>query len=66
MLLAGFLLLFMPEGSFRPAPKEARKSWGELANTFRNGTRVVRRSSVLITILFVGLFYGLYSEGFDR
>ena len=66
VLLAGFLLLFMPEGSFRPAPKEARKSWGELANTFRNGTRVVRRSSVLITILFVGLFYGLYSEGFDR
>jgi MFS transporter, DHA3 family, tetracycline resistance protein len=66
ILLAGFLLLYMPEHGFKPAPKEERKSWRELGNTFRDGMRVVRRSSVLITILCVGLFYGLYSEGFDR
>lgn len=66
VLLAVFLLFFMPEHGFKPAPKGERKSWGELGSTFRDGFRVVRRSSVLISILCVGLFYGLYSEGFDR
>lgn len=66
VLLAVFLLFFMPEHGFKPVPKGERKSWGELGSTFRDGFRVVRRSSVLISILCVGLFYGLYSEGFDR
>jgi DHA3 family tetracycline resistance protein-like MFS transporter len=64
--LSGFLFFFMPETGFRPAPKEERHSWREMGNTFRGGIRVVRRSTVLITILCIGLFYGLYSEGFDR
>jgi DHA3 family tetracycline resistance protein-like MFS transporter len=66
VLLAVFLLFFMPEHGFKPVPKGERKSWGELGSTFRDGFRVVRRSSVLISILCIGLFYGLYSEGFDR
>jgi DHA3 family tetracycline resistance protein-like MFS transporter len=64
--LSGFLFFFMPENSFRPAPKGERHSWREMGNTFRGGIQVVRRSTVLITILCIGLFYGLYSEGFDR
>lgn len=64
--IAIFLLLFMPENGFHPTPKEERQSWRQLGNTFRNGLRVVRKRPILMTILLIGLFYGLYSEGFDR
>ncbi len=64
--LAVFLVFFMPENGFQPTPKEERQSWQQMGATFRDGLRVVRGRPVLITILLIGLFYGLYSEGFDR
>ncbi len=64
--IAIFLMLFMPENGFLPTPKEERQSWRQMGATFRNGVRVVRQRPILITILLIGLFYGLYSEGFDR
>jgi len=64
--VAGFLLLFMPENNFHPISKAERKTWRDMGNTFHNGIRVVRGSSFLITILMIALFYGLYSEGYDR
>ena len=66
VVLAVFLIFFMPENGFSPIPREERQSWREMGTTFRNGLRVVRGRPVLITILLIGLFYGLYSEGFDR
>ena len=64
--IAGFLLLFMPESNFHPLSKAKRQTWRDMGNTFRNGLRVVRGRTFLITILLIALFYGLYSEGFDR
>lgn len=64
--VAGFLLLFMPENNFHPIAKEERKTWRDMGNIFRDGLRVVRGRSFLITILLIALFYGLFSEGFDR
>ena len=64
--VAGFLLFFMPENNFHPISKAELKTWRDMGNTFRNGLRVVRGSSFLITILLIALFYGLYSEGYDR
>lgn len=64
--VAGFLLLFMPENDFHPVSKEERTTWRDMGNTFRHGVRVVRGRSLLITILLIALFYGLFSEGFDR
>ena len=64
--VAGFLLLFMPENNFRPISKAERRTWRDMGNTFRSGLHVVRSSRILITILLIALFYGLYSEGFDR
>lgn len=64
--VAGFLVVYMPENNFRPISKAERSTWRDLGHTFHNGLRVVRRSSLLITILLIALFYGLYSEGFDR
>ena len=66
IVLSVFLMLFMSEKGFSPAPKEERQSWQQMGTIFRNGLRVVRGRPVLITILLIGLFYGLYSEGFDR
>jgi|FLYN01.1.fsa_nt_gi DHA3 family tetracycline resistance protein-like MFS transporter len=64
--LAVFLILFMPETGFKPAPAENRSSWQQMAHTLRGGVRVVRGHPVLLSILGIGLFYGLYSEGLDR
>ncbi len=64
--LAVFLVFFMPENGFHPVPKAERQSWRQIGTAFRNGLCVVRGRPVLITILLIALFYGLYSEGFDR
>jgi DHA3 family tetracycline resistance protein-like MFS transporter len=64
--VAGFLLLFMPENNFHPISKAERRTWRDMGNTFRSGLHVVRGRPILITILLIALFYGLYSEGFDR
>ena len=64
--VAGFLLLFMPENNFHPISKAERKTWRDMVSTFRNGLQVVRGSTFLITILLIAMFYGLYSEGYDR
>lgn len=67
ILVAVFLLFFMPETRFRSASQEEeRRTLKEMARTLREGVRVVRVRPMLITILLIGLFYGLYSEGVDR
>ncbi len=66
VILAVFLVFFMPENGFQPTPRSERQSWQQMGTTFRNGMRAVRGRPVLITILLIALFYGLYSEGFDR
>lgn len=65
-VLGIFLILFMPETGFKPAPREDRNSWQNLAHTFREGIAAVRGRPALLTILSIGLIYGLYSEGYDR
>jgi DHA3 family tetracycline resistance protein-like MFS transporter len=65
-LLGVFLILFMPETGFKPAPSEERNSWQNMAHTFRQGIKAVRARPALWTILSIGLIYGLYSEGYDR
>jgi DHA3 family tetracycline resistance protein-like MFS transporter len=65
-LLGVVLAVFMPETGFHPAAKEQRNTWQHMWHTFRQGIAAVRSRPRLVTILGVGLFYGLYSEGFDR
>lgn len=61
-----FLALFMPETGFTPIPRENRNSFQQMWQTFRGGLAMARRRPALGTILGVGLFHGLYSEGVDR
>ena len=66
ILLSIILIFAMPETGFTPTPRADRTTWGQMAHTFREGIAAVRSRPRLISILGIGLFYGLYSEGFDR
>lgn len=67
VLLIGFVLVFiMPETGFKPTSKEDRNNWQHMWHIFNEGVKSVRSQPRLVTVLGVGFFYGLYSEGFDR
>ena len=67
MLLTGITLaVIMPETGFHPTPKEDRNTWQHMWYVFKQGLGAVRSQPRLVNIVFIGLFYGLYSEGFDR
>lgn len=63
----GILLAFiMPETGFHPTPREDRNTWQHMWHTFSQGMQAVRARPRLVNIIFIGLFFGIYSEGFDR
>jgi DHA3 family tetracycline resistance protein-like MFS transporter len=66
MLIGVTLMFIMPETGFHPTPREDRNTWQHMWHTFRQGVKAVRSKPRLMNIVFIGLFYGLYSEGFDR
>ena len=67
MMLTGVALaIIMPETGFHPTPKEDRNTWQHMWHIFKQGLNAVRSQPRLVNIVFIGLFYGLYSEGFDR
>lgn len=66
MLIGITLILIMPETGFHPTPREDRNTWQHMWHTFGQGVKTVRSQPRLMNIVFIGLFYGLYSEGFDR
>lgn len=66
LALGLFLIFSMPESGFKPTPQEDRNTWQSMAHTFRSGLGMIQRRPALTNILAIGVFYGLYSEGFDR
>ena len=67
VILIGIALMFiMPETGFHPIPREDRNTWQHMWHTFNQGVKAVRSRPRLMNIVFISLFYGLYSEGFDR
>ena len=67
LLLIGIVLvIIMPETGFHPTPKEDRNTWQHMWHIFKQGVNVVRSQPRLSNIVFIGLCYGLYSEGLDR
>lgn len=65
-VLAILLIFLMAETNFKPTKPENRNTFQHMADTFRKGLRTVRARPAMLAILGVALFYGLYSEGFDR
>jgi DHA3 family tetracycline resistance protein-like MFS transporter len=66
MLIGVVLMLIMPETGFHPTPREDRNTWQHMWHIFNQGVKTVRSRPRLMNIVYIGLFYGLYSEGFDR
>ena len=66
VLIAFGLIIIMPETGFHPAPPGERSSWGQMLGTLRQARQMTRRRPLLVVLLAIGLFYGLYSEGLDR
>jgi DHA3 family tetracycline resistance protein-like MFS transporter len=64
--LGVFFALAMPETGFRPLPRENRSSFGQMAHTGRTGARLVRSRPVLLAILGISAFGGMWSESYDR
>ena len=66
ILIGIVLVLIMPEHGFHPASREDRNTWQHMWHTFNQGVSAIRTRPRLVNIVFIGLFYGIYSEGFDR
>ena len=66
LVLAVLLIVLMRERGFKPARPEDRSTFQHMVDTFRQGVQAIRVRPALVAILAIGLFYGLYSEGFDR
>jgi DHA3 family tetracycline resistance protein-like MFS transporter len=66
MLIGILLMIIMPETGFHPTPREDRNTWQHMLYTFKQGVDTVRSRPHLMSVVGVGLFYGIYSEGFDR
>jgi len=64
--LGVYLMRFMPETGFTPTPREDRTTWQHMGQTLRTGASMLRVRPALVSVLTIGLFIGLYSEGFDR
>lgn len=66
LVLTLVLAFLMAETGFHPVRSADRSEVQHMLATFRKGAQIVRARPDLLSILGVGLFYGLYSEGFDR
>jgi len=66
LLLSIALVLVMPERNFTPAPRNNRNSWQQMSHTLHMSLHIVRLKPVLLTILGIAIFYGVFSAGFDQ
>lgn len=64
--LSLLLILIMPETAFTPTPRGERTHVQNMFHALGEGLHLVRRTPVLIILLLGELFYGAFSEGFDR
>ncbi len=60
------LAVVMPEHHFTPTPREQRTSWQHMGHTLRAGVGMVQVRPLLRTMLGIGVFYGVFSAGFDQ
>lgn len=66
LVLAAVLALIMPETGFVPGSRENRTTVQHMDHTVRAGFSLVRSRRVLMTLLVASVFFGAFSEGFDR
>ena len=65
LLLAVFIATAMPEHGFA-RPERATNHLNAVADTAREGSRLVKASPILLLVLGIFFFLGAWAEGFDR
>jgi DHA3 family tetracycline resistance protein-like MFS transporter len=66
LALGGFLAFAMPETGFRPASREELGAVRSMVSTARTGGRLMRARPILLIILGITFFGGMWSEAVDR
>jgi MFS transporter, DHA3 family, tetracycline resistance protein len=66
VILSIVLSLITTEKNFHPQTNGTHNPLQAMTATLKDGLELVRVHPALLTIFGIGLFYGLYSEGFDR
>jgi len=67
LVLGCFLIWRMPETNFHPNAAIGIPRTGQsIIAAFRSGMGMIKKRPILIRILLIGFFFGLYSEGYDR
>jgi len=61
-----FLIVFMREEGYSPTARSQRSPWLQTRDTVQSARKLLRRQPLLINLLWIGFFFGLYSEGLDR
>jgi DHA3 family tetracycline resistance protein-like MFS transporter len=64
--LSILLAFVMPERHFIPGLREDRNTLQQVGHTFRMSMQLVRLRPVLMTILGIAVFSGVFSAGFDQ
>jgi DHA3 family tetracycline resistance protein-like MFS transporter len=65
-LLGGYLVIYMPESGFSKPEHKNQNSMQSMISTMKLGFSMLKKRPLLVKILLVGFFFGLYSEGLDR
>jgi DHA3 family tetracycline resistance protein-like MFS transporter len=66
IFLGLYLFFYMPETNFRPIEHEESNSFKKMFYCFKMSINIIAKSKVLLIIIGIAAFEGLYSEGFDR
>ncbi|MGY0373372.1 MFS transporter [Clostridium sp. JNZ J1-5] len=61
-----FLVVYMPENNFKASAPEDLNTFKKMGYTFKSGFKFVKSKTIIMILLFVTLFHGLSSEGYDR
>ncbi len=64
--LAIYLAIIMEERHFHKTKKDDLNTYQQMVHTFIEGIKFIKTKPILISMVLISLFYGLYSEGFDR
>jgi MFS family permease len=65
-VLGVLLAIVMPEKGFRPAPRRELGALRSMTRTAHDGGRLIRARPVLLLILGIAFFSGMWSEAIDR
>ena len=66
LLLAAALVLLMPEAGFQRVSESQRETWHDMKATLGHGADLVRGHRALLALLGAAVFFGAFSEAFDR